>query len=63
MDPNDAFWTLQCAKQHGGSFIAKLADAGLAADPVNRSTLFTAFPQLLHCFGPQTFIHRQLRQS
>jgi len=63
MDPNDAFWTLQTAKHHGGSFINRLAEAGLVADPVNRSTLFQAFPQLLHCFGPQTIIHRQLRQS
>lgn len=63
MDSNDAFWTLQTAKQHGGSFITRLAEAGLVADPVNRSTLFTAFPQLTHCFGPQTIIHRQLRQS
>ncbi len=60
---SDDFWTLQTAKQHGGGFISRLADAGLVADPSNRHTLFEAFPQLLHCFGPQTLIHRQLRQK
>ncbi len=60
---SDDFWTFQTAKQHGGGFISRLADAGLVADPSNRQALFQAFPQLLHCFGPQTVIHRQLRQK
>jgi hypothetical protein len=60
---SDDYWTFQTAKQHGGSFISHLADAGLLADPNNRKALFQAFPQLKHCFGPQTLIHRQLREG
>jgi hypothetical protein len=30
----------------------KLADAGLAADPSNKQTLFAAFPDLQHLYGP-----------
>jgi hypothetical protein len=60
---SDDFWTFQTAKQHGGGFISRLADAGLVADPSNQQTLLQAFPQLQHCFGPQTLIHRQLRQK
>ncbi len=30
----------------------KLADAGLAADPSNKQTLFAAFPDLQHFYGP-----------
>jgi hypothetical protein len=63
MTSDDLFWTFQTAKQHGGGFISRLADAGLVADPGNRRTLVQAFPQLLHCFGPQTLIHKQLRQK
>jgi len=30
----------------------KLADAGLAADPLNKQTLFAAFPDLPNFYGP-----------
>jgi hypothetical protein len=60
---SDDFWTLQTAKQFGGGFLSRLADAGLVADPGNRQVLLQAFPTLLQCYGPQTMLHRQVRQK
>jgi hypothetical protein len=37
--------------------MAKLAEAGLVADPDNRRRLLEAFPQLEQCFGPQTMLY------
>ena len=44
--------TLLTAQRFGGNFMRKLADAGLAADPSNKQTLFAAFPDLQHLYGP-----------
>jgi len=55
--PNETFRTLQTAIRHGGGFMAKLAEAGLVADPDNRRRLLEAFPQLEQCFGPQTMLY------
>ena len=59
MTDSQTFQTLQTAIRHGGGFMAKLAEAGLAADPDNRRRLLDAFPQLEQCFGPQTTLHHR----
>ena len=59
MTPNETFQTLQTAIRYGGGFMAKLAEAGLVADPDNRRQLLEAFPQLEQCFGPQTTLHHR----
>ena len=62
MTPTDEHWTLQCAREYGGSFIRALAEAGLLADPNNRAKIFTAWPDLATVYGPATQLHRQLRK-
>ena len=43
---------------HGGHFYRKLAEAALAADPINRAKIFRAFPQLTEKYGPESpFLH------
>jgi len=59
MTDSQTFQTLQTAIRHGGGFMAKLAEAGLVADPDNRRQLLEAFPQLEQCFGPQTTLHHR----
>jgi len=59
MTDSQTFQTLQTAIRHGGGFMAKLAEAGLVADPDNRRRLLEAFPQLEQCFGPQTTLHHR----
>lgn len=50
--------TLLTAVRYGGCFIAKLAEAGLVADPVNRAQLFHAFPKLMLEYGPVSELYR-----
>ena len=59
MTDSQTFQTFQTAIRHGGGFMAKLAEAGLVADPDNRRKLLEAFPQLEQCFGPQTMLHHR----
>jgi len=59
MTDQQTFQTLQTAIRHGGGFMAKLAEAGLVADPDNRRRLLEAFPQLEHCFGPRTMLYQR----
>ena len=44
--------TLLTAQRFGGIFMRRLAEAGLAADPLNKQTLFAAFPDLQRFYGP-----------
>jgi len=44
-----------------GNFFRRLAEAGLAADPINRQRLLTAFPELTSIYGPDTKLHKFLR--
>lgn len=44
--------TIRTAHQFGGSFMSKVADAALSADPRNRSRLLDAFPELIAKYGP-----------
>jgi hypothetical protein len=61
MSDTDIHYTFVTATQYGGSFFRRLAEAGLAADPLNRQRLITAFPELLSIYGPDTKLHKLLR--
>ena len=61
MSDTDIHYTLVTAVQYGGSFFRRLAEAGLAADPINRQRLITAFPELTSIYGPDTKLHKFLR--
>jgi hypothetical protein len=51
--------TLLTAQRFGGNFFRKLAEAGLAADPINRAAIFSAFPQLPQTFGPHSALYSE----
>ena len=61
MSDTDIHYTFVTATQYGGNFFRRLAEAGLAADPLNRQRLITAFPELLSSYGPDTKLHKLLR--
>ena len=44
--------TLRSAHHSGGSFMRHLTAAALAADPLNRSRLLAAFPEIVARYGP-----------
>jgi len=50
--------TLEMAILHGSHFEKKLADAGIAADPINRAKIFKFFPSLVEKYGPQSAIYK-----
>ena len=54
MKPDDFTKTLEMAILHGGHFHRKLAEAGLAADPINKAIIFRAFPRLTEKYGPES---------
>lgn len=60
---SDAYWTLQTAMRYGGGFFKRLAEAAIYADAVNRQRMFDAWPDLLKVYGPDTFLHRQVREG
>jgi len=61
MSGTDLHYTLVTAAQYGGNFFRRLAEAGLAADPINRQRLITAFPELTTLYGPDTSLHKFAR--
>lgn len=46
--------TLHTATTYGGSFVRKLAEAGLIADPANRKLIFDTFEVLTRTYGPSS---------
>ena len=54
MKPDDFTKTLEMAILHGSHFYRKLAEAGLAADPINKAKIFRTFPDLVLNFGPES---------
>ena len=54
MKPDDFTKTLEMAILHGGHFHRKLAEAALAADPINKAIIFRAFPHLTERYGPES---------
>jgi hypothetical protein len=63
MSDTDLHYTFVTAAQYGGSFFRRLAEAGLAADPINRQRLTTAFPELMTIYGPDTILHKVTRSA
>jgi hypothetical protein len=59
MTSDQQLHTLLTAQRFGGNFLRKLADAGLAADPINRAQLLRSFPQLGHTFGPHSTLYSE----
>ena len=54
MKPDDFTKTLEMAILHGGHFHRKLAEAALAADPINKALIFRCFPDLVASYGPDS---------
>ena len=54
MKPDDFTKTLEMAILHGGHFHRKLAEAALAADPINKALIFRCFPDLVANYGPDS---------
>lgn len=63
MTESDTYWTFATAYQHGGGFMQALAQAGMRADPQNKSRILVAFPELIDTYGPTTKLHTQLRSG
>ncbi len=63
MTESDIYWTFATAYQHGGGFMQALAQAGMRADPQNKSRILVAFPELIDIYGPTTKLHTQLRSG
>ena len=47
-------FTLITAHRFGGSFMRPLAQDGIFADDENRRKIFSAFPELIWKYGPQS---------
>ena len=54
MKPDDFNKTIEMAILHGSHFYRKLAEAALAADPINKAIIFRAFPHLTERYGPES---------
>ena len=54
MKPDDFTKTLEMAILHGGHVYRKLAEAALAADPINKAKIFRTFPDLTETYGPDS---------
>lgn len=52
MTDSQVHHTVKTAAHFGGSFISKLANAALIADPRNRSRVLDAFPEIIAMYGP-----------
>lgn len=52
--------TFRCAVHNAGSFYATLAEAGLYADPANRTRLLTCFPELVAQYGPSSSFYARM---
>ena len=56
MKPDGFNKTLEMAILHGSHFYRKLAEAALAADPINKAKIFRAFPEITKSFGPKSIL-------
>jgi hypothetical protein len=59
MTSDQQLHTLLTAQRFGGNFMRKLADAGLAADPITRAHLLLSFPKLGQTFGPHSTLYSE----
>ena len=51
MAMNQKFLLVQNMQRHGGNFVSKLAEAMIAADPVNYDRLCAAFPEIVEKYS------------
>ena len=63
MTDSDIYWTFAAAYQYGGSFYQALAQAGMKADPTNKTRIIQAFPELLDTYGVSSKFHQTLRSG
>ena len=51
--------TIRTAHHYGGSFLSKVAEAALNADPRNRDRVLDAFPEIVAKYGPGSAFYNE----
>ena len=51
--------TVRTAHHYGGSFLSKVAEAALNADPRNRDRVLDAFPEIVAKYGPGSSFYNE----
>lgn len=59
LSPEQEHYTLITAEKFGGSFTRLLAKAAIFADNENRRRLFSAFPELVYRYGPNSHFYSE----
>jgi len=50
---------VRTAHHYGGSFLSKVAEAALNADPRNRDRVLDAFPEIVAKYGPGSVFYNE----
>lgn len=51
--------TIKTAHHYGGSFLSKVAEAAMNADPRNRNRVLDAFPEIVAKYGPGSAFYNE----
>ena len=51
--------TIRTAHHYGGSFLSKVAEAAMSADPRNRTRVLDAFPEIVSKYGPGSAFYNE----
>jgi hypothetical protein len=51
--------TVRTAHHYGGSFLGKVAEAAMNADPRNRNRVLDAFPEIVAKYGPGSAFYNE----
>ena len=51
--------TVKTVHHYGGSFLSKVAEAALNADPRNRDRVLDAFPEIVAKYGPGSAFYNE----
>nr|BAR22817.1 hypothetical protein [uncultured Mediterranean phage uvMED] len=51
--------TVRTAHHYGGSFLSKVAEAAMSADPRNRTRVLDAFPEIVSKYGPGSAFYNE----
>ena len=51
--------TIRTAHHYGGSFLSKVAEAAMNADPRNRNRVLDAFPEIVAKYGPGSAFYNE----
>ena len=51
--------TVRTAHHYGGSFLRKIAEAAMIADPRNRNRVLDAFPEIVARYGPGSAFYNE----